>query len=76
MNHKIELTKFMDRLVEEAETTTDFESKKKAFDMAFGAFVFTALELNSEVSQEIFDEYNNFWEYGYREKFRKAGCFK
>lgn len=76
MNHKIELTKFMDRLVGEAEAATDFESKKKIFDMAFGAFVFTALELNSEVSEEIFDEYNNFWEYGYREKFREAGCIK
>ena len=74
MRHKEELTRYMDRLVEEAEAATDFETKKKIFDMAFGAFTYEVLELNS--TPEDFTEWNNFWEYGYREKFREAGCFK
>lgn len=74
MTNKAKLEKYLDGLLREAERAPTFEDKKRFFDMAFGAFIYEVTELNS--IPDDYTELNNFWEYGYREKFREAGCFK
>lgn len=74
MTNRNKLERYLDRLLKEAEEASTFEDKKRVFDMAFGAFMYEVVELNSV--PEDFAEWNNFWEYGYREKFAKAGCIK
>lgn len=70
MTNKNKLERYLDRLVKEVEEASTFEGKKKIFDMAFGAYLYEVTELNS--IPDDFTEWNNFWEYGYREKFLKV----
>jgi hypothetical protein len=74
MTNKAKLERYLDRLLKEAEEASTFEDKKRVFDMAFGAFTYEVIELNSV--PDDFTAWNNFWECGYREKFIKAGCIK
>lgn len=70
MTNRAKLERYLDRLLKEAEEASTFEDKKKIFDMAFGAYIYEVTELNS--IPDDFTEWNNFWEYGYREKFLKV----